>query len=229
MKLNPVTFNYNDTYYSQTGYSRPGGATPTYTGFIAQELQQIFPEMVSTAANGYLDTNLSNLQIYLVKGIQEQQKQIASLSASLANLSPTVPVIKDELWIYATASGKLMTIIPVQVPELTVTGKLHVGLVTIDDIDASISSLTGVINISGDLAVSGSIKVLGTSAGKATLSAGATTLEISNANVATTSAIFVTPEEPALVGAKVSESGKFVISIPASMSSELKVNWWVVN
>jgi hypothetical protein len=89
MELKPVTFNYNDTYYSQTGYSRPDGTTPTFTGFIAQDLQKIFPEMVSTAESGYLNTNLSNLQIYLVKGIQEQQSQIASLSAQLADLNLT--------------------------------------------------------------------------------------------------------------------------------------------
>ena len=87
MELKPVTFNYNDTYYSQTGYTRPDGTTPTFTGFIAQDLQQIFPEMVNTASSGYLDTNLSNLQIYLVKGMQEQQGEITSLSAQIGNLT----------------------------------------------------------------------------------------------------------------------------------------------
>ena len=86
MQLNPVTFNYNNTYYSQTGYTRPDGTTPTYTGFIAQDLQQIFPEMVNTASSGYLDTNLSNLQIYLVKGIQQQQREIATISDQIVNL-----------------------------------------------------------------------------------------------------------------------------------------------
>ncbi|MCL4398029.1 tail fiber domain-containing protein [Patescibacteria group bacterium] len=97
LQLNPVTFNYNDTYYTQTGYSRPDGQTPTYTGFIAQQLQTIFPEMVSTSSNGYLDTNLSNLQIYLVKGMQEQQGEIASQSADIATMSATLSAWNDLL------------------------------------------------------------------------------------------------------------------------------------
>ncbi|MCX6036523.1 MAG: tail fiber domain-containing protein, partial [Chloroflexi bacterium] len=86
-QLKPATFNYNDLYYQTTGYT--GSKDRQITGFIAQELQQVFPEMVNTGKDGYLDTNLSNLDIYLVKAIQEQQSQIASLSAKINNESLT--------------------------------------------------------------------------------------------------------------------------------------------
>ncbi|MEO5355339.1 MAG: tail fiber domain-containing protein, partial [Magnetococcus sp. XQGC-1] len=74
MMLNPVTYNYNEL----TGYDEQT-RNRLMTGFVAQELKEVFPEMVGTVTiNGtdYYDTNLSNLQLYLLKGIQEQQQQI---------------------------------------------------------------------------------------------------------------------------------------------------------
>jgi hypothetical protein len=79
--LNPVTFNYNEA----SGYNEETRSR-RISGFIAQELQEIFPEMVGNITlNGeeYLDTNLSNLSLYLVKAIQEQQAQIDELKAKL--------------------------------------------------------------------------------------------------------------------------------------------------
>ena len=76
-KLRPVTFNYNElTGYDEETRSR------RISGFIAQELQEIFPQMVATTTiNGteYLDTNLSDLSLYLVEGMKEQQEQIKEL------------------------------------------------------------------------------------------------------------------------------------------------------
>jgi hypothetical protein len=67
--LRPVTFNYNElSGYDEETRSR------RISGFIAQELQEVFPEMVGTIKindTEYYDTNTSNLQLYLVKAIQE--------------------------------------------------------------------------------------------------------------------------------------------------------------
>lgn len=138
-------------------------------------------------------------------------------------------LLTDSSWQVATASGKLMTALAVQVPELTVTGKLHIGLLTFDDIGASISSVTGTVTVAGDLAVEKSIKVLGASAGKAVIPVGQTLISIISSLVSTQSAIFVSSEDPQVMGAKATEPGKFVISIPASLPADLKVNWWIVN
>jgi len=113
MQLNPVTFKYNDVYYSQTGYTRPDGTTPTYTGFIAQDLQQIFPEMVSTSSNGYLDTNLSNLQLYLVKGLQELNTKVTNLNLpSVATDSGYLNIASDNNGEYVltdTSNGSVIS------------------------------------------------------------------------------------------------------------------------
>jgi hypothetical protein len=75
--LNPVSFNYNKA----SGYDEETRARKV-SGFIAQELKEIFPEMVGTLKiNGeeYFDTNLSNLSLYLVKAIQELSAEITIL------------------------------------------------------------------------------------------------------------------------------------------------------
>jgi hypothetical protein len=61
----------------------------TVAGFVAQDMEKVFPEMVgATAINDteYLDTNLSALPVYIVKAIQEQQKQIEELKAEIKAL-----------------------------------------------------------------------------------------------------------------------------------------------
>ncbi len=86
MKLKPSTFNYNEKYYQITGYSRENRKL---CGFVAQEVQEVFPEMVKERQFGkeaYLDTNLTNLQIYLVKAIQEQQDIIKAQQTEIDGL-----------------------------------------------------------------------------------------------------------------------------------------------
>ena len=82
-QLRPVTFNYNtiSRYDIETRNRR-------ISGFIAQELKEIFPEMVGTInieGQEYYDTNLSNLSLYLVKGIQELYKELKELKQQKLN------------------------------------------------------------------------------------------------------------------------------------------------
>ena len=75
--IRPVTFNYNElSRYDEETRSR------RISGFIAQELIEVFPDMVGTIIKNeveYYDTNLSNLNLYLVKAIQELKAQIDEL------------------------------------------------------------------------------------------------------------------------------------------------------
>ncbi|MDD5198134.1 MAG: tail fiber domain-containing protein [Candidatus Gracilibacteria bacterium] len=77
LKLRPVEYNYNDTYFNITGYDT-ATKDKKFRGFIAQELREVFPEMVGEKPFGdkkYLDTDLSNLQIYTIKAIKELKFQ----------------------------------------------------------------------------------------------------------------------------------------------------------
>lgn len=83
-KLRPVTFNYNElTKFTEVARSR------NICGIIAQELENVFPEMVGTTKiddTEYLDTNLSNLTMYLVKAIQELSAKVDAQAAEIAEL-----------------------------------------------------------------------------------------------------------------------------------------------
>jgi hypothetical protein len=72
MQLNPVSYRYKAEQRS---------ATPTL-GFLAQDVQPLFPELVGTTpVNGtdYLALNYAGFGVLAVKAVQEQQTQIESL------------------------------------------------------------------------------------------------------------------------------------------------------
>ena len=80
MNLHPVEYRYNETYLKL--YNDPSALNKVHKGFIAQEVKEVFPEMVGNVeVNGtsYYDLNTSNLQVYMVKAMQEQQKMIDEL------------------------------------------------------------------------------------------------------------------------------------------------------
>ncbi|CAB5194427.1 Intramolecular chaperone auto-processing domain containing protein [uncultured Caudovirales phage] len=79
--IRPVTYNYNElSGFDEATRSR------RISGFIAQELMEVFPDMVGTIKKDdieYYDTNLSNLTLYLVKAVQELNQQNQDLKSRL--------------------------------------------------------------------------------------------------------------------------------------------------
>jgi hypothetical protein len=55
-------------------------------GIIAQEVEKIFPEMISTSPNGYKAVNYNNLVPVMIEAIKEQQKQIEKLTQEIETL-----------------------------------------------------------------------------------------------------------------------------------------------
>jgi hypothetical protein len=79
--IRPVTYNYNEL----SGFDEATRAR-RISGFIAQELMEVFPDMVGTIKRDdvdYYDTNLSNLNLYLVKAIQELKAENDTLKERL--------------------------------------------------------------------------------------------------------------------------------------------------
>lgn len=85
MALNPVRYNYK---YDET-------ETPT-VGFIAQEVQAIFPEMVSVSpGTEYLALPYTEFSVIAIKAIQEQQTIIDGQQAEIDALKSQVEEIED--------------------------------------------------------------------------------------------------------------------------------------
>jgi hypothetical protein len=88
LKINPVSFNYNDV----TGYD----TQKTYIGVIAQELQQVSPYMVSPlsirANDGtpYLQVDNSAMIYMLINSVKEQQTQMTETKKQIETLNNIV-------------------------------------------------------------------------------------------------------------------------------------------
>ncbi len=85
LQLRPVSFQYNQKYLQLYPNS---DLQKVHKGFIAQEIRQVFPEMVSEMKTSpdsvqYLDLDVSHLQVYLVKALQEQQAIINAQKAEI--------------------------------------------------------------------------------------------------------------------------------------------------
>ena len=77
-KLNGVTWEWNDDVNEVTK------STPK-TGLIAQEVQEVLPEVVKTRDDGFLALDYSKMMGLLVEAIKEQQLQIEQLRIDLDN------------------------------------------------------------------------------------------------------------------------------------------------
>ena len=78
-KLNGVTWEWNDDVDAATK------ETPK-TGLIAQEVQEVLPEVVKERGDGFLALDYSKMMGLMVEAIKEQQTQIHSLTKHLKNL-----------------------------------------------------------------------------------------------------------------------------------------------
>jgi hypothetical protein len=63
---------------------------PKLTGFIAQEVQEVYPQMVTTGPDGMLGVSRGSLIPVLVKAVQEQQTQIESLRRIIEDLKAQI-------------------------------------------------------------------------------------------------------------------------------------------
>ena len=76
LKLQGYTYQWND--------KTPRDMEQINTGLIAQEVELLFPELISMNGNGYKSVNYIALVPHLIESFKEQSKQIESLSRKLS-------------------------------------------------------------------------------------------------------------------------------------------------
>ena len=81
LSLNPVSYEWNDTYNETY---RPQ-SDPVQLGFVAQDIKEIFPELVSENKDGYMIVKYNQLTAVIVRAIQELNTKVDNLVASLAD------------------------------------------------------------------------------------------------------------------------------------------------
>lgn len=127
MALRPVEFNWN----SQAQGDKK------YLGFIAQEVEQVAPNLVTTDSNGYKQLNSIGLIPFVAKAIQEQQGLITTIQS---NLTPTEKIASmtaslDQLTTNVTAWDTIIA--PLQaivqdIQTMSVSLQTQLGLVQTD-------------------------------------------------------------------------------------------------
>jgi len=78
-QINGVSFEWDET-------NKYAPADSKSIGVLAQDVQQVFPELVKEDMEGYLAVNYSGLIPVLIEAIKEQQKQIETLQLKIADL-----------------------------------------------------------------------------------------------------------------------------------------------
>jgi hypothetical protein len=72
------------------------GSGRTY-GFIAQDVEQVFPELVKTDAQGYRSVQYGNLVAPLVEAFKEQRRELASVKGEVDSLKRENQELRKEL------------------------------------------------------------------------------------------------------------------------------------
>lgn len=83
LKLRGVTFNWNKTV-------SPNASDKTQYGFIAQEVEKIFPDLVGTDSNGYKTVNYIGVIPVLTEAIKTQQEEIKELKTENEQLKSSI-------------------------------------------------------------------------------------------------------------------------------------------
>lgn len=79
LKLRGVTFNWKESSDNRLHY-----------GFIAQEIEKVFPDLVGTDSNGFKTVNYSGVIPVLTEAIKTQQEEIESLKSENEQLKSTL-------------------------------------------------------------------------------------------------------------------------------------------
>ncbi len=89
--LNPVRYKLNPVLSDNTPEDIKSRINNTLQyGFVAQEVQKIFPDLVTTQEDGLLGIQYTGLIPVLVKAIQEQQLEIDELFRRIEELEKKI-------------------------------------------------------------------------------------------------------------------------------------------
>lgn len=105
--LTPISYNYkqdtNKRYALSEGANEDSAVEPnqvmekTHFGLIAQELQEVFPDLVYENDNGYLSVNYTELIPILVQAIKELNAKVESVGAAKTSRAPLTEGEQEDL------------------------------------------------------------------------------------------------------------------------------------
>jgi hypothetical protein len=82
LQLSGVSYNWRTDEFPANNFD-----SKTHLGFIAQDVEKIVPDLVTTGADGFKGIDYSGFSSLLVNAVKEQQTQVTSLAANLDSLN----------------------------------------------------------------------------------------------------------------------------------------------
>lgn len=104
-RLRGVSFDWRREEFPELNFNKGRNL-----GFIAQEIKEVLPEVVSQDSKGYYSVAYSNIVPVLVEAIKEQQSTIAQLQAQVTELAQTKTELQQSRTELATFKEKLSRI-----------------------------------------------------------------------------------------------------------------------
>jgi len=90
MQLRGVSYNWKVSEFPEKGFN-----DENQLGFIAQEMEPLFPELVKTDVKGYKAVDYAKLTPVLVEAVKEQQDIINTQQEEIVALQKQVDELQD--------------------------------------------------------------------------------------------------------------------------------------
>ena len=190
MQLRPVSFEWKSN-------------GETARGFIAQEVEKIFPELVGEGLNGYKGLYTDQFIPYLTKAIQEQQKEIQTNQTSISgldlkttenisNLSDLQKTIDEQLNKITDKfsnikedlnnQNDLINDLQKQLAVLKTQANTDLNLAQLESNTQDILYIKSLLGLDGDGVIPGNVSILGTLKAEKVTVSGVETLQMTVVN-----------------------------------------------
>ena len=99
--MNPVYYHWKTEEFPDKNFT-----DQRQIGFIAQDIEKLFPELVLTDAEGYKSVDYSKITPVLVQALKEQNKEIVSLKEQNAAILKRLEKIETKAAKQSDTAGK---------------------------------------------------------------------------------------------------------------------------
>jgi hypothetical protein len=95
LTLKPISYQWNDTAKSIQFVD----TSVVNYGLLAQNVEVVFPELVSVDKDGYKQVDYSRIYLYILRGVQELATKVSSVFDGTANIFVNILRVKKEICI----------------------------------------------------------------------------------------------------------------------------------
>ena len=81
LQLDPIKYNYKEEFQQKNGFSHTA-----QLGLLAQNLAEVYPELLAKDSSGYLSVNYQGLVPVLIDAVKDLNKKVSDLEETVKTL-----------------------------------------------------------------------------------------------------------------------------------------------